>query len=200
MKTLPKKPNSCTPSAGVFKPDISPQRGPSRARRRGTPFFAGLLNVLECIVCFSSYLKYSYIFRYELPIISTRYVKLILFLPLLVFGTPLYAKSVPTTGTASWYSSECCRFNKSPECPTASGKSLYKLEAQNEQFAAMYGVPFGTRVKVINLQSSKSVIVRIWDRGPNKRLNRAIDLGKASFAKIADPAKGLIKVRVEVLK
>lgn len=102
-------------------------------------------------------------------------------------------------GTASWYSVEACQFNPDPECPTASGKSLYQLEENNVDFAASYRFPLGSRVKVTNLRTSKSVVVRILDRGPHKRLGREIDLGKASFAKIADPDAGLVQVKTEVL-
>ena len=64
---------------------------------------------------------------------------------------------------------------------------------------AMWDVPFGTQLRVTNLESGRSVVVRVNDRGPNKRLGRLIDLTQSAFAKIADPARGLTRVRVEVL-
>ena len=63
----------------------------------------------------------------------------------------------------------------------------------------MWKVPFGTRVRVTNLKTGKSISVRIEDRGPAKRLARIIDLSKNSFTKISDPKKGVIPVEVEVI-
>jgi rare lipoprotein A len=68
--------------------------------------------------------------------------------------------------------------------------------------AAMWGVPFGTLVKVTNLDSGKSVVVRVNDRGPAKRLvrgGRIIDLTKEAFSRIAPLRKGLVPVEVTVL-
>lgn len=107
------------------------------------------------------------------------------------------ATAAPTVGSASFYSSECCRFNKSPSCPMADGTSLYTAEAQGVIYAAIWNVPFGTSLKVTNLSNNKSVVVVVKDRGPAKRLNRSIDLSKAAFAQIADLKSGLIKVKIE---
>jgi rare lipoprotein A len=106
------------------------------------------------------------------------------------------------TGTASWYSSaDACgpKTNDKPGCPTASGKGLYALEKNGEDFAAMWNVPLGSRVRVCNERNGKCVIVRVWDRGPNKRLGRVIDLSRKSFNKISEPQKGIINVSAEVL-
>ena len=100
-------------------------------------------------------------------------------------------------GTASWYSVEACKVNPDPVCPTASGKSLYELETFGVQYAAMWNVPFGTRFKVTNLANKKTVLVEIWDRGPNKRLGRLIDLSKLAFSQIADVKQGIINVKIE---
>lgn len=99
--------------------------------------------------------------------------------------------------TASWYSTESCRVNSSPSCRTASGRSLYALEKKGVNFAAMFGVPFGTKLKVTNIKNGKSVVVLVLDRGPHPRLKRAIDLSRRAFQKISKRSKGLIKVRIE---
>lgn len=86
------------------------------------------------------------------------------------------------------------------------GEPLNKHTASGEVFdpnamtAAMWDVPFGTRVRVTNTENNKSVIVTINDRGPAKRLNRPIDLSMGAFSKIADVNKGLINANVEILK
>jgi rare lipoprotein A len=64
--------------------------------------------------------------------------------------------------------------------------------------AANKTLPFGTRVKVTNLKTGKSVIVRINDRGPYHRA-RSLDLSKAAFNKIAHHSQGIVKVSYEIL-
>lgn len=97
---------------------------------------------------------------------------------------------------ASWYSTEACKYNSDPACPTASGEGLYELEARGVRFAAMWDVPFGSRWQVTNSETGATTEVVVLDRGPARRLGRAIDLGKDAFRDIADPAKGLVAVRL----
>jgi rare lipoprotein A len=66
--------------------------------------------------------------------------------------------------------------------------------------AASWVFPLGTKVVVTH--ESQSVIVEITDRGPAKRLfrrGRKIDLSRAAFTMLADPAIGLIDVTVRPL-
>lgn len=62
--------------------------------------------------------------------------------------------------------------------------------------AAHRTLPFGTKVKVTNLSSGKSVIVVINDRGPFIR-GRVIDLSTAAFKRIGDLRKGIIRVKLQ---
>jgi len=101
-------------------------------------------------------------------------------------------------GVASWYSEEACAYNKDPNCPTASGRSLYELEANNVLWAAAWQYPMHSKVVVCNMSNDRCVEVVILDRGPNKRLHRIIDLCKEAFAMIGDLDKGLIRVRVDI--
>lgn len=57
---------------------------------------------------------------------------------------------------------------------TASGETFNT----NAMTAAHRTLPFGTRVKVVNTRTGRSVVVRINDRGPFIR-GRIIDLAKA---------------------
>lgn len=57
---------------------------------------------------------------------------------------------------------------------TASGETFNT----NAMTAAHRTLPFGTRVKVVNTRTGRSVVVRINDRGPFHR-GRIIDLAKA---------------------
>ena len=93
------------------------------------------------------------------------------------------------SGIASWY---------------GGGESLNSRVAMGHRFdpesleAAMWDVPFGSVVKVTNLETGRSVLVRITDRGPARRLgNRVIDLTRGSFARLAPLQQGLIPVAVE---
>ena len=58
-------------------------------------------------------------------------------------------------------------------------------------------LPFGTKVKVINMQNKRSVLVTITDRGPYIR-NRCIDLSQA--AKNSIGMEGTARVTLQVIK
>ena len=92
-------------------------------------------------------------------------------------------------GMASFYSKS---LNGSK---TSSGER----HRSSEMMAAHKSLPFGTKVKVTNLNNGKSVIVRINDRGPFVR-GRVIDLSYAAFSQIESPGKGVTKVELQVLK
>lgn len=79
--------------------------------------------------------------------------------------------------------------------PTASGER-FNPDAMT---AAHKSLPFGTKVRVINLKNGKSTIVRINDRGPFIR-GRIIDLSKAAALEVSMIKSGVVPVRVEVLK
>jgi len=91
-------------------------------------------------------------------------------------------------GQASWY-----------------GKKFHgKKTASGERFN-MYGytaahktLPFGTKVRVTNLDNGKKVVVRINDRGPFVK-GRVIDLSYAAAKKIGMLKKGVVPVKVEVV-
>ena len=70
---------------------------------------------------------------------------------------------------------------------------------ENSLTAAHKTLPFGTRVKVTNLDNGKSVVVRINNRGPYSK-GRIIDLSKAAFSRIASISKGVTRVKLEVAK
>lgn len=91
-------------------------------------------------------------------------------------------------GIASWYSKADDYINKH----TANGE-VFNDRAMT---CASWHHPFGTQLKVTNLQNGKSVVCRVNDRGPNKRLRREIDLTIGAFKKIASANRGLIRVSV----
>lgn len=66
--------------------------------------------------------------------------------------------------------------------------------------AAHKTLPFGTKLKVTNLDNGNSVIVTINDRGPYKR-GRVIDLSRQAFRQLDSEKRGILKnISIEVLK
>jgi rare lipoprotein A len=62
--------------------------------------------------------------------------------------------------------------------------------------AAHKTLPFGTRVKVFNLDNGRSAIVRIVDRGPFIR-GRIIDVSPAAASMLGFRGAGLAHVRID---
>lgn len=98
-------------------------------------------------------------------------------------------------GLASWYSK--------------TDPGILKHTANMEIFddteltAAMWDVAFNQKIKVTNLENGLSVVVRVNDRGPHRRLvrqGRIIDLSKQAFLTIASLDKGLIDIQLEFLR
>jgi len=93
------------------------------------------------------------------------------------------------SGQASYYA-DTHQFKK-----TASGE-LYKHKLKT---AAHKTIPFGTKIKVINVKNGQSVVVKINDRGPFVKY-RIIDLSKSAFSSIGNISSGLIDVQIEVIR
>lgn len=93
------------------------------------------------------------------------------------------------TGEASYYAD---RFEGRT---TASGVPF----RQAEMWAAHRTLPFGTRVRVTNLDNGSQVEVVVVDRGPFVR-GRIIDLSRAAASRLGFIRQGIAPVRVEVLE
>jgi len=78
---------------------------------------------------------------------------------------------------------------------TASGE-IYDMFALT---AAHKTLPFGTIVKVVDLDTGRSVVVRINDRGPFIK-GRIIDLSYAAAQELGMVKKGLAKVGLKIVK
>lgn len=91
------------------------------------------------------------------------------------------------SGTASWY----------------GGRWHGRLTANGERYnqntltAAHKKLPFGTRVRVTNLNNGKSCVVRINNRGPYVR-GRVIDLSVAAAKQLGFHSNGVTKVALEI--
>jgi rare lipoprotein A len=92
-------------------------------------------------------------------------------------------------GIASWY-----------------GPGFHGNLTANGEVYNMYGIsaahktlPFGTIVKVVEIETGRSVVVRINDRGPFIE-GRIIDLSKGAAERLGIVQKGITKVGLRVLR
>jgi rare lipoprotein A len=93
------------------------------------------------------------------------------------------------TGIASWYGAPY--HNR-----RGSNGEIYDMHAMT---AAHRTLPLGSIVRVTDMGSRNSAVVRITDRGPFIE-GRIVDLSQAAAKKIGLVQKGTAKVRLEVLK
>jgi rare lipoprotein A len=96
------------------------------------------------------------------------------------FSPPLMASS--ETGIASVYSGE----------KTANGEYAHASLLT----AAHRSLPFGTKVKVTNVETGRSVIVRINDRGPFIK-GRIIDLTPAGAEAIGSSGLAMVSLTIQ---
>jgi len=101
--------------------------------------------------------------------------------------SPSSPAKLPQTGEASWYGVQ----HQGKQ--TASG-TIYD---QARLTAAHPSLPFGSKIKVINLANGKSVEVEITDRGPFAG-NRIIDLSQAAARALEMIESGTATVRLEL--
>jgi rare lipoprotein A len=78
---------------------------------------------------------------------------------------------------------------------TASGE----IFNQHAMTAAHKSLPFGTKVKVTNLNNGRSVVIRVNDDGPHIP-GRVIDLSQGAAAKIGMLSSGTAPVKLEILR
>ena len=99
------------------------------------------------------------------------------------------SRKVTQTGKASYYA------DKFQGRKTASGETF----RQGRLTAAHRTLPFGTKVKVINIANGRSVKVRINDRGPFAE-GRIIDLSKKAAKRIGMVNTGVANVEIKYKK
>jgi rare lipoprotein A len=96
-----------------------------------------------------------------------------------------YTGNGSETGLASYYSES---YNGKK---TANGEIFHS----SEMTAAHKKLPFGTKVKVTNLDNGKTIKVRVNDRGPFVS-GRIIDLTRTAAKKLDMLAAGVAKVKI----
>jgi rare lipoprotein A len=126
---------------------------------------------------------------------KSRFINTFLLINLILFGSLSHAKTNPITqstqqiGLASYYS------DKYHGRRTASGDvyDKHKLTAVHKHY------PFGTVLRVTNLQNNRSVDVTVNDRAPLRK-SRLLDLSKQAAIELGFLSAGLAKVKIEVLQ
>ena len=103
-------------------------------------------------------------------------------------ATPADTRESILEGLASWYGPGFVGRR------TANGEIFTSAELT----AAHKTLPFNTRVRVTRLDNSRSVVVRINDRGPFKP-GRVIDLSRVAALELDLIRSGVARVRLEVL-
>ncbi len=126
----------------------------------------------------------------NLPVANKRIARILRFgalgLAALLGGAPVTASAYEQVGNACWYG---------PRLHgriTASGERFN----QNQLTAAHQSLPFGTKVRITNLENKKTVRVTINDRGPHAG-NCAIDLSRAAARRLSMMESGIVRVRIE---
>ncbi len=98
------------------------------------------------------------------------------------------AKGTVQTGIASYYH-DSLHGNK-----TASGQVYDKTRLS----AAHKTLPLGSKVRVTDVKTGKSIVVRVNDRGPFVK-GRIIDLSRRAAKELGIVKRGIAKVKMEVL-
>ena len=96
-------------------------------------------------------------------------------------------------GRVSFYGSEYGQARRSVACP---GFGRFNPAGMT---AAHLTLPCGTRVRVLDLATGRSVDVVVTDRGPHPRLRRALDLAQGAAARLGILRRGVIRARLTVL-
>ncbi|WPQ64225.1 septal ring lytic transglycosylase RlpA family protein [Chitinophaga sancti] len=125
-----------------------------------------------------------------MPMITKKHTRWMLVLcstMLILFSS--CSRKITESGKASYYA------DKFEGRKTASGSIFH----QNKMTAAHRTLPFGTKVKVVNIANGRSVKVTITDRGPFAE-GRVIDLSKKAAKKLGMISTGLAPVEIKYKK
>lgn len=114
--------------------------------------------------------------------------KILFFLGLCLISFSLTARATTQTGKASYYA------DKFQGRKTTSGEPYDKRKFT----AAHKTLPFNTIVKITSKKNSKSVIVRVNDRGPHVK-GRIVDLSRIAADRIDLVKHGIASVTLTVI-
>lgn len=112
---------------------------------------------------------------------------IILTIMCLSFAGAMYAQHFD--GMASYYGAEC-------HGKKSANGSKFDMHAYT---CAHKSLPFGTKLRVTNINNGKSIVVTVTDRGPYVR-RRIIDLSFAAAKEIDMMRSGVAPVSIEIVK
>ena len=132
------------------------------------------------------------------------------FVPVLMFASLLVAGALGCASTDGGGGLPRVSFDDEEDRDAEVGKASYyahrfhgRSTASGETYdetkltAAHRTLPFGTRVRVTNLENGRSVSVRINDRGPHRK-GRVIDVSYVAAKRLGFVRDGVARVRVQV--
>jgi rare lipoprotein A len=122
----------------------------------------------------------------KISILRLGIIAILAFMPLV--ASAKYSTGDTQTGVASYYA------NRLHGNKTASGQRYDKTAYT----AAHKRLPFGTKVRVTQKKTGKSVVVTINDRGPYVK-GRVIDLSRRAARDLGMLKRGSSKVEIEIL-
>jgi rare lipoprotein A (peptidoglycan hydrolase) len=124
-------------------------------------------------------------------------MRTLLIATLLVF---MYGSAVAGELKASWYSNASLikegTWKNGKECRMANGRKF----DENALTCAARLYPLGSVIRVTDVRTNKSVIVTVTDKIGKRFAASRIDLTRAAFLRLAPLSRGVLTVKVEVVK
>ncbi|MFB0491325.1 rare lipoprotein A [Methylobacterium sp. OAE515] len=102
-------------------------------------------------------------------------------------------------GRVSWYGSEHGQAKNAVACSRRTVGHLAGRFNPAGMTAAHWTLPCGTRVRVTDLATGRSVEVTVTDRGPHPRLHRTLDLARGAAAHLGILNRGVIRARLTIV-
>ena len=102
-------------------------------------------------------------------------------------------------GRVSWYGPEHGQARNDVACSRRSVGHLAGRFSPGGMTAAHWTLPCGTRVRVTDLATGRSVEVTVNDRGPHPRLRRALDLAQGAAERLGIIHRGINRARLDIL-
>jgi len=101
--------------------------------------------------------------------------------------------------TASWYSEASLR-KDGQWAKTKGVMSNGRLFKDSGFTCASCLYTIGSRLRITNLRTNKTVVVEVTDRTARRFKYTRVDLSPAAFDKIADRKQGIVSVKIEEIK
>lgn len=105
---------------------------------------------------------------------------------------PIPALAGPSVGLASFYGPEA-------KHPTANGERFIPDSKPGHHTCASWHYPFNTRLHVTRLDTGKSLVCRVNDRGPAEWTGKILDLSRGAGRELGILRRGYAKVRIRQL-